>query len=168
LANNVMWHSVGNRICNLNARRPQLTAASSGQAKANEESICGYALGPQRFGGTITNRSSSKHTCNINSSLTRQKSQNLKKELKQQKQQLRQQQQQRQHQNCHWWCTPTTAPAAATASAYCYRWQQFVNAGAAEAHYAAAHVNSSAAGTKVRGAYNSSATTATVVTSAAA
>jgi len=98
MANNVMWHSVGNRICNLNARRPQLTAASSGQAKANEESICGYALGPQRFGGTITNRSSSKRTCNINtsssSSLTRQKSQNLKKDLKQQKQQLRQQQQQ--------------------------------------------------------------------------
>lgn len=78
MANNVMWHSVGNRICNLNARRPHLVTASSGQANAEEKNISGYALGPQTFGGTIrstTNRINRKRIS------TRQKSQN-KKELK--------------------------------------------------------------------------------------
>jgi len=95
MANNVMWHSVGNRICNLNARRPQLAAAISGQANANEESISGYALGPQGFGGTITNRSSCKRTCNISniSSLARQKSQYIKQKQQNLKQKQRRQRQ---------------------------------------------------------------------------
>lgn len=92
MANNVMWHSVGNRFCNLNARRLQLAAASSGQANAAEKSISGYALGPQRFGGTITNRSSS----NWDNTATRPKSQDQElQEQQQQQQQLRRPQRQK-------------------------------------------------------------------------
>lgn len=96
MANNVMWYSVGNRLCNLNARHPQLAAASSGQANAAEKSISGYALGPQRFGGTITNRSSSSSNSNRNCSATRLKSQNQKLLKKQQKQQQHHRRPQRQ------------------------------------------------------------------------
>lgn len=95
MANNVMWHSVGYRICNLNARRPHLLAASSGQANAEEEkSISGYALGPQKFGGTTIITSSTKNRINNRKrNSTRQKSQNKKQ---QQIEILRRLQQQRQ------------------------------------------------------------------------
>lgn len=97
MANNVMWHSVGYRICNLNARRPHLLAASSGQANAEEEkSISGYALGPQKFGGTTIIASSTKNRINNRKrNSTRQKSQN-KKQQQQIIEILRRLQQQRQ------------------------------------------------------------------------
>ncbi|SPP77464.1 Hypothetical predicted protein [Drosophila guanche] len=63
MADNVMWHSVGHRLCNSNAHHQPLplgasqqqassAIASTSSRAGDEESISGYALSPQYFGGT--------------------------------------------------------------------------------------------------------------------